>query len=289
MKTLYISDLDGTLLTPECELSDETAGLLNSMVEKGLLFTVATARSASSAAPLLAKLRLRLPVILMNGVVIYDLAHQKPVSVCPIAADAARAAVAVFEHYGKCPFFNRMNQNKLEICFTQLKPEINRKYYEDRKHSPDKRFIAVDRLTVTEETQPIYLTTFDRYEELVPVARDISGIEGLSHVFYKDTYSDYWLIEVFSSKASKPAGTEWIKRLTGASRLVAFGDNLNDLPLFAAADASYAVSNAHERVRKAATGVIASNTENAVARFLYQNVSFYEQEVKNDEGIDIIF
>ena len=53
------------------------------------------------------------------------------------------------------------------------------------------------------------------------------------------------------------------------------------IPLFAAADESYAVSNAHERILAAATGVIGSNTENAVAHFLQENTSFYEQEVKN--------
>lgn len=73
LDTLYISDLDGTLLTPECKVSDETASALNTMIANGLFFTVATARSASSAAPLLEKLNLRLPVILMNGVVIYDM------------------------------------------------------------------------------------------------------------------------------------------------------------------------------------------------------------------------
>ena len=66
LDTLYISDLDGTLLTPECKVSDETASALNTMIANGLFFTVATARSASSAAPLLEKLNLRLPVILMN-------------------------------------------------------------------------------------------------------------------------------------------------------------------------------------------------------------------------------
>ena len=55
LDTLYISDLDGTLLTPECKVSDETASALNTMIANGLFFTVATARSASSAAPLLEK------------------------------------------------------------------------------------------------------------------------------------------------------------------------------------------------------------------------------------------
>lgn len=282
LNTLYISDLDGTLLTPEREISDETASTLNTMIANGLLFTVATARSASSAAPLIKKLNLRLPVILMNGVVIYDLAKREPVSVCPIEAEAARAALAVFERHHITPFYNRLNQNKLEVCFTRLKPEANRKYYESRKDAPDKHFAAVDRLTVTNDMPSIYLTTFDRYDTLLPVARELSAIEGLTSVLYQDTYSDAWLIEAFSGKASKPAGAAWIQQRTGAKHMVAFGDNLNDLPLFAAADESYAVSNAHERVRAAATGVIASNTDDAVARFLRETTSFYEQEVKND-------
>lgn len=161
LDTLYISDLDGTLLTPECKISDETASALNAMIANGLLFTVATARSASSAAPLLEKLNLRLPVILMNGVVIYDLEKRKPVSVCPIEAEAARAALAIFERHHITPFYNRLNQNKLEVCFTQLKPEANRKYYESRKGAPDKHFVAVNRLTVANDMPSIYLTTFD--------------------------------------------------------------------------------------------------------------------------------
>lgn len=281
LDTLYISDLDGTLLTPECKISDETASALNAMIANGLLFTVATARSASSAAPLLEKLNLRLPVILMNGVVIYNLEKRKPVSVCPIEAEAARAALAIFERHHITPFYNRLNQNKLEVCFTQLKPEANRKYYESRKGAPDKHFVAVNRLTVANDMPSIYLTTFDCYDTLLPAARELAAIDGLTSVLYKDTYSDAWLIEAFSSKASKPSGAEWIQKCTGAKHMVAFGDNLNDLPLFAAADESYAVSNAHERVRATATGVIASNAENAVVRFLQENTSFYEREVKN--------
>ena len=281
LDTLYISDLDGTLLTPECKISDETASALNAMIANGLLFTVATARSASSAAPLLEKLNLRLPVILMNGVVIYDLEKRKPVSVCPIEAEAARAALAIFERHHITPFYNRLNQNKLEVCFTQLKPEANRKYYESRKGAPDKHFVAVNRLTVANDMPSIYLTTFDCYDTLLPAARELAAIDGLTSVLYKDTYSDAWLIEAFSSKASKPSGAEWIQKCTGAKHMVAFGDNLNDLPLFAAADESYAVSNAHERVRATATGVIASNAEDAVVRFLQENTSFYEREVKN--------
>ena len=43
MKTLYISDLDGTLLNPNAELSAYTKDTLNRMIADGLCFSVATA------------------------------------------------------------------------------------------------------------------------------------------------------------------------------------------------------------------------------------------------------
>lgn len=46
MKTLSISDLDGTLLTPEGMIPDDTAKMINGLIDGGMLFTVATARSA---------------------------------------------------------------------------------------------------------------------------------------------------------------------------------------------------------------------------------------------------
>lgn len=44
-KTLYVSDLDGTLMKNDETLSPETVQMINELVEKGLDFTFATARS----------------------------------------------------------------------------------------------------------------------------------------------------------------------------------------------------------------------------------------------------
>lgn len=42
---------------------------------------------------------------------------------------------------------------------------------------------------------------------------------------------DNWYLEIFSAEAGKDKGAKRLQALTGADRLVAFGDNLNDLPL----------------------------------------------------------
>ena len=53
MKTLYISDMDGTLLSAGGKVSRRSVEIINELIKKGMLFTVATARSAMSAAELL--------------------------------------------------------------------------------------------------------------------------------------------------------------------------------------------------------------------------------------------
>ena len=46
--TLYVSDLDGTLLGNDTSLSQYSKDTLNAMLDQGLLFTVASARSIAS-------------------------------------------------------------------------------------------------------------------------------------------------------------------------------------------------------------------------------------------------
>jgi len=64
-----------------------------------------------------------------------------------------------------------------------------------------------------------------------------------------------------------------VMKQLGANRLVVFGDNNNDLPMFRIADESYAVSNAIPAVLAAATGVIGSNDDDAVARWVTDDFS----------------
>ena len=65
--TVYISDLDGTLLRNDATLSDYARDRLSQMIRSGLQFTVASARSVVSIRQMLHGLELPLPVIEFNG------------------------------------------------------------------------------------------------------------------------------------------------------------------------------------------------------------------------------
>ena len=72
MRTLYLSDLDGTLLQSNEKTSDFTNRTVNTLVKKGLLFSYATARSYITAKKVTKGLDAKIPLIVYNGAFIID-------------------------------------------------------------------------------------------------------------------------------------------------------------------------------------------------------------------------
>lgn len=72
MKTLYVSDLDGTLLRSDERTSNFTNRTINELVQQGVLFSYATARSYLTAHKVTQGLHARIPVIIYNGAFIRD-------------------------------------------------------------------------------------------------------------------------------------------------------------------------------------------------------------------------
>ena len=62
-----------------------------------------------------------------------------------------------------------------------------------------------------------------------------------------------------------------IKELTGADKVVAFGDNLNDIEMLESADIGIAVGDAAEQTKECADLVIGNSYEDAVALWLREN------------------
>ena len=70
-KTLYVTDLDGTLLDSDIKVPDAAVDMINRAIDSGALFTVATARTPGTLYRLLRDIRLNLPVIAMTGVTLW--------------------------------------------------------------------------------------------------------------------------------------------------------------------------------------------------------------------------
>ena len=268
-KTLYISDLDGTLLNKNAELSEYTAGALNRMIADGLHFSVATARTAASAFHILAGVRWNIPLVLMNGVLIYDPAQKRYTQILSLTAETASAVIAAFGSLGVTGLMYQLTGSEQRTYYESLARKPIRDFIEERASRYNKKFIRTDSFSGIPPEQIIYFTILDTHDNTKRVYDALATLSGISQFMYKDIYSsDLWYLEIHNEHASKQNGVDFLRGQYGFERVIGFGDNLNDLPMFAACDEKVAVANARDEVKAAADAICGPNEDDGVVRWI---------------------
>ena len=272
MKNLYISDMDGTLLQSNGTLSDYAKQKINEFYENGILFSVATARSMVTAAPLLQGVRFSVPIVLMNGVFVYDTERKTAVKYHEIAESAIDKIFSAFLQYGMHPFmFLFGDDGKLSIKYTEFDNDGMRKFYNYRVNMLRWHHCKAENISdIPKGQHPVYINYFAPYERLRPVIDILKTVEQVSFAFYKDSYSDDWLVEIYSADASKANSAKDAAEFVKADSITAFGDNLNDIIMLNSADRAVAVDNAVEEVKEIADIIIGDNNSDSVVKFIAQ-------------------
>ncbi len=270
MKTLYISDMDGTLLQSDGTLSDYTKEKLNEFYKKGIPFSVATARSMVSATPILAGVHFAAPIVLMNGVFVYDTETKKAVKYHEIEHSALQKILDCFYEKNLHPFmFLYSDDYKLSIKYTEFDNDGMREFYDMRVDMLDGRFTQTHDLTNIEKGQhPVYINYYALPQYLDDVVEKLKLIPQIDFAYYKDSYSDDWLIEIYSHTASKANSAKEVKEIVGAETITAFGDNLNDIVMLNGADVAVAVGNAVPQVKEIAHIIIGNNNNDSVVKYI---------------------
>ena len=270
MKTLYVSDLDSTLLRSDATLSDFTINTINALSRKGLMFSFATARSAKTATAVTKGLAGDTPIIVYTGTFIADRRTKEVVIKSIMTAEEVSAVKDAVDKYGQIPIVYSLLDKEERFMYD---PEIISKNVEEfiKTREGDSRNLAVsDGFENTLKGDIFYFTFMEPKEKLLPVYEFLK--DKCNCLFQPDNYTDNWFLEVMPKEATKANGALKLKEMLGADRLVAFGDGYNDMELFRVADESYAVDNAVEELKCMATAVIGSCDEDAVAHWLLENI-----------------
>lgn len=268
MKTLYISDLDGTLFDSTGHPSEFSVKTINRLVEKGMHFTVATARSISSAGKLLDGFKFNVPAVMMNGVFLTDVKTKEQRHVNTMPDDVAKRVISVFRENGRPPMVFSYNGEYIETEFTAIKNEYERQFIAKRQQLY-RRFEQVEDYTLNGNT--IYINGIDTNDIMQKVADGLEKIEDVKFSHYLDTYSgDKYFVEVYSKTAGKWNSIKRLKEIYGFDRVVAFGDNANDVEMLKNADVAVVVGNAQPIAREVADIVVDTNDNDGVARCLLE-------------------
>ena len=246
---LYVSDLDGTLLRNDTSLSQYSKDTLNALLDQGLLFTVASARSIASMCHLLADLPLRLPVVEFNGAFVSDLASGQHYLVHALHRDILSELWQQITDTGYIPFISTYDGTADRLYYCDITNDGMAWYLRNRQLHQDPRLRYVADLQSGLDDQVVCLTVIGPGPELEKLDEAINQrhAKRVQTHCYENQYSPGWhWLTIHDARATKEQGILSLKRLQGLEdcRLVVFGDQVNDLDMFKVADEALAVANA---------------------------------------------
>jgi Cof subfamily protein (haloacid dehalogenase superfamily) len=269
-KTLYITDLDGTLLRRDETISPYSNGVINSLLAKGMCFSYATARSYITASKVTGSLNGKFPVIVYNGAFILDHETQDVMLSNFFTPDETEEIRAVLTANGINPIvYSFVNgTEKFSYNINAVNSGI-RSYLDSRRGDiRDNPVSGADELYAG---SVFYFTCVGSSDKLPPVYRRFQT--KYSCVYQADLYSGEQWLEIMPVKATKAGAILQLKEYLGCDRVVSFGDGKNDISMFEISDECYAVENAVDELKEIATGIIGGNNDDGVARWLAQHAA----------------
>lgn len=271
--SLYVSDLDGTLLRNDTSLSQYSKDTLNALLDQGLLFTVASARSIATMRHVLADLPLRLPVVEFNGSFVSDLASGQHYLVHDLHRDILSELWQQIADAGYTPFISTYDGTADRLYYRDITNDGMAWYLRNRQLYQDPRLCYLADLQSGLDDQVVCLTVIGPGLELEKLDEEINQrhAKRVQTHCYENQYSPGWhWLTIHDARATKEQGILSLKRMQGLEdcRLVVFGDQVNDMDMFKMADEALAVANAIPALKEQATGTIDTNEEDGVARYI---------------------
>lgn len=265
MKILYVSDLDGTLLGSDQKTSKYTNRIINGLADKGILFSYATARSYITSRKATDGMTAAFPLIVYNGAFIRD---NSTGSVLLRNLFEKTEAVSLIEELtagGIFPVVYALVDGEEKFSYEPEKiNRVTKDFLDTRKGDPRDRAVGSSR--ALSDGEIFYITCIDEAEKLRPFYERYD--EKYHCVYQRDIYSGEQWLEIMPKQASKANAVRQLADMLGCDHIIAFGDGINDIDLFEAADEAYAVENAVPELKQIATAVIDTNDNDGVAKWL---------------------
>lgn len=256
---LLCTDLDDTLLTDNKQVSEKNRKAIDYFKSEGGLFTFSTGRVPMGARLILEYVVPNAPIVCFNGGGIYDFSENKMLWSRKLDSDA----ISAVEYVDR-----QLDFVGIEIC-TEEKIYFSKINAKVREHQvleklPDN---DLDYHDIPEVWQKVLFMTEEH--ELNTVRRTIS--ESPFADKYTFVQSSPWYYELLPKNSTKGDGLIQLGELCGIdrSRIIAVGDNENDLEMVKMAGVGIAVENAIPIVKSSADYITADNNSDAIAKVIY--------------------
>ncbi|MFT4939661.1 MAG: Cof subfamily protein (haloacid dehalogenase superfamily) [Paraglaciecola sp.] len=269
---LIFFDLDGTLLNDASEISTFTKDTLSLLSDKNIAYTLATGRTMLSAQRIVEGHDFDLPQIYNNGVTIWDPKIQQLTLENLLNNAEISTVIDIALEQGITPFVNVIDNHHHFIFHPETRHEAEKELVYKYFSSTKAKLLPLEALPINSQVTNISMIGFahtinkmwlelNTHENLI--AYTGPALEG----------NKLWWMDVHHRRANKGTAVSNLKKKLGASNVICFGDNDNDLSMFALADESYAPENAKVEIKNSASAVIGHNHKDGIAHFLRERFS----------------
>jgi HAD superfamily hydrolase (TIGR01484 family) len=229
---------------------------------------VATGRSLHASRELLHGQGFRFPQVFKNGVMIWNPANDAYSHQSYLNLDEVKHVLEAALAQQLTPFiFTFEPGNRHAIYHGPLQNDLESRLAHEFAKQKDVAIQSLAQLPANAEITNI---------SAIGIPTAVSAIQHMIHneehlvAYVGPAWEDekWRWIDIHHIDASKGGAIDILRQQLGITRVVCFGDNDNDLSMFARADEAYAPANATAEVKEAATAVIGHHDEDGIARFL---------------------
>ncbi|RCW69795.1 Cof-type HAD-IIB family hydrolase [Saliterribacillus persicus] len=274
---LIATDLDGTLLNEEHQISKENAKALQLAKDHGIEVIVATGRSYEAAKKPLAEVSLKCPIICLNGAKVHDL-NEEILKTAPLEKESCMKIsqichkeniyIEVFTNKGG---FSESREVFIKVMVdialsanADVDPEIVRARAMERFQDEE--------IEITNDLNEVFGREDIEVYKILAFSIDDQQLKRVHEQLKEDellaiTSSGHSNLEFNHPEAQKGIALKWFANKLGIDMIdvMAIGDNLNDLSMIEMAGHGVAMGNAEELIKNSSNFITLSNKENGVA------------------------
>ncbi len=267
---LFVTGFDGALYDEKNGISRYSLFELNQMLHDGLPFTIATERTPASLLADVRGLDLQLPVIAMDGAVLFDLQEKRYLACTGLEKELADALCKRLKEKGYHYFLNVVWQDVLLIYYRDFQNDLERQLYEAARRSPYRNYVYGD---MPEEGIVVYILLVVKDEEADALEQELREMDIRKELFFlrdkSETPKAYCHLKIYHKNATKEYMLKKLMADLPQKKCVAFGSNKNDLSMLAAADLSFATADAVPEAVQAAGRQLKGHGGDSIVRQIF--------------------
>ena len=271
---LLALDIDGTLLTPQGEITTRNSAAINSARQSGVQIVLVTGRRFSSARELAQRLDTGAPLISHNGALTKNVETLETLDYHPLDIEIARAIIGIGRECGAdmicCDDPHGLGKMVIEGVSDENK-SLHR--YLDKYR--DSVSVVSDLLEYVDHA-PIQIMFSGKCDPMDDFAAGLNGSMGERIQLFKTRYrsADLTILDALSVTASKGASLATIAKKHGVAReeVMAIGDNHNDLTMLRYAGLGVVMANAEDELKWMGFELTSSNEEDGVAAAIERHI-----------------